>query len=124
MTRILIADDDELSRLVIGHYLTKAGYLVETAVDGLDALKKTAAFKPELLVLDLNMPKMSGFDVARRLKENPETRNIPIFVITTYGQEINIKKGYALGIEEYITKPLNMEHLKLRINKYLKKDRG
>lgn len=121
MARILVVDDDETIRLIFRVHLTKAGHTVETAVDGTDALAKTPSFKPELIILDINMPRMSGFEVAKRLKENPETKSIPIFIMTSLKQEINIKKAYELGIDEYITKPTNVEHLKLRIDKFLNK---
>jgi len=121
MAKILVVDDDDTILLVFRTHLSKAGHTVETAIDGMEALKKVTSFKPELILLDINMPKMSGFEVAKRLKENPETKNIPIFIMTSLKQEINIKKAYELGIEEYITKPTNVEHLKLRINKFLEK---
>ena len=121
MAKILVVDDDDTILLVFRTHLSKAGHTVETAIDGMEALKKVTSFKPELILLDINMPRMSGFEVAKRLKENPETKNIPIFIMTSLKQEINIKKAYELGIEEYITKPTNVEHLKLRINKFLEK---
>lgn len=121
MAKILIVDDDEPIRIVLQTYLTNDGHSVETAADGVEALEKVPVFRPELILLDVNMPKMSGFEVVKRLKENPETRNIPIFIMTALSQEVNIRKGYQLGIDEYITKPSNIEHLKLRINKYFGK---
>jgi len=124
MAKILVVDDDDTILLVFRTHLSKSGHTVETAVDGVDALAKVPSFKPELILLDINMPRMSGFEFAKRLKENPETKAIPIFIMTSLKQEINIKKAYELGIEEYITKPTNVEHLKLRINKFLEKRTG
>ena len=121
MARILIVDDDDTTVLVFQMHLSKAGYTVETAVDGADALEKVPAFRPDLILLDINMPKMSGFEVAKRLKENPETSRIPIFIMTSLKQEANIKRGYDLGIEEYMTKPTNIAHLLLRVGKFLEK---
>jgi len=121
MAKILIVDDDEPIRLVLRTYLSRDGHTIETAVDGADALEKVPVFKPELILLDINMPKMSGFEVVKRLKESPETKSIPIFIMTALSQEVNIKKGYQLGIDEYITKPSNIEHLKLRINRLFEK---
>jgi len=121
MAKILIVDDDETILLVFRTYLSKAGHTVETAADGADALEKVPSFKPELILLDINMPKISGFEVVKRLKDNLETKNIPIFIMTSFKQEANIKKAYDLGIDEYITKPTNIEHLKLRIDKFLEK---
>jgi len=121
MAKILVVDDDDTILLVFKAHLSKAGHTIETAIDGMDALAKAPAFRPELIILDINMPRMSGFEVAKKLKENPETRTIPIFIMTSLKQEVNIKKAYELGIDEYITKPTNVEHLKLRIDKFLNK---
>lgn len=119
MGKILVIDDDETVHLICRAYLTKAGHTVETAFDGPEGIEKAKSFAPDLILLDINMPKMSGFDTAKALKEVEETKNIPIFMLTSLKQESNIQRGYGLGIEEYITKPANMEHLKLRIEKFL-----
>lgn len=121
MAKILIIDDDETIHLICRAYLGKAGHTVETSFDGPDGIKKAETFLPDLLLLDINMPKMSGFDVAKKLKENPATKSIPIFMMTSLKQESNIQRGYGLGIEDYITKPANMEHLKLRIDRFLER---
>lgn len=119
MPKILVVDDDETTLFIFRTFLAKAGHDVETACDGMEGLEKAAAFKPDLILLDINMPRMSGFDVAKKLKESETTKNIPIFIMTSLKQEANIKRGYELGIEEYFTKPTNIEHLKLRIDKFL-----
>ena len=119
MAKILIIDDDETIHLICRAYLTKAGHEIDTAFDGVEGLKKAENFRPDLILLDINMPRMSGFDVAKSLKENQATKAIPIFMMTSLKQEANIQRGYGLGIEEYITKPANVEHLKLRIEKFL-----
>lgn len=121
MAKILVVDDDDTILLVFRTHLARAGHTVETAVNGVEALGKIAAFRPELILLDVNMPMMSGFEVAKRLKENPETKDIFIFIMTSLKQETNIKRGYQLGIDEYLTKPTNIAHLLLRINKFLEK---
>lgn len=121
MAKILIIEDDETIHLIAIAYLGKAGYEVQTAFDGPEGLEKAAVFNPDLVLLDINMPKMSGFEVAKRLKENEATRHIPIFIMTSLKQDSNIQRGYGLGIDDYITKPTNMAHLKLRIDTFLKK---
>lgn len=121
MAKILVVDDDDTITLVFRTHLAKAGHTVETAADGTEALEKIPSFRPELILLDINMPMMSGFEVAKRLKENPDTKGIPIFIMTSLKQETNIKRGYELGIDEYLTKPTNIAHLLLRINKFLEK---
>lgn len=119
MAKILVIDDEETVHLICRAYLTKAGHTIETAFDGPEGIAKARTFAPDLILLDINMPKMSGFDVADALKKDAETSGIPIFMMTSLKQETNIQRGYGLGIEEYITKPANMEHLKLRIEKFL-----
>lgn len=121
MPKILIIDDDETIHLIGRAYLGKAGYEVQTAFDGPEGLEKAAAFNPDLVLLDINMPKMSGFDVAKKLRENAVTKHIPIFIMTSLKQDSNIQRAYSLGIDDYITKPTNMAHLKLRIDKFLEK---
>lgn len=119
MGKILVIDDDETLHVICRAYLTKAGHTVQTAFDGVEGIEKAAVFKPDIILLDINMPKLSGFDTAKRLKEGPETKGAAIFMMSSLKQETNIQKGYDLGIDEYITKPANMEHLKLRIEKHL-----
>jgi len=118
MPKILIIDDDETIHLIARAYLGKSGYTVETAFDGIEGLEKAVSFCPDLVLLDINMPRMSGFDVAKKLKETEGTKHIPIFMMTSLKQESNIQRGYGLGIEDYITKPTNMGHLKLKIDKF------
>lgn len=119
MPKILIIDDDETIHLIAKAYLGQAGYEVETSFDGPEGIAKAGTFRPDLILLDINMPKMSGFDVAKKLKEDDGTKAIPIFMMTSLKQESNIQHGYGLGVEDYITKPANMAHLKLRIDKFL-----
>lgn len=118
MHKILLIDDDETIHLIGKAYLGKAGYDVRAAADGPEGIELAASFLPDLILLDINMPKMSGFDVARKIKEGEATKDIPIFMMTSLKQDSNIQRGYALGIEEYITKPANMAHLKLKIDKF------
>lgn len=118
MHKLLIIDDDETIHLIAKAYLGKAGYEVETAFDGPEGLQMAASLKPDLILLDINMPRMSGFDVAKKLKEDEATKCIPVFMMTSLKQDSNIHRGYSLGIEEYITKPANMAHLKLKLDKF------
>ncbi len=121
MAKILLIDDDETIHLICRAYLAKAGHEVQAVFDGVEGLKAAEAFKPDLILLDVNMPRLSGFDVAAKLKESPATKAIPVFMLTSLKQEANIERGYGLGIEDYITKPVNVAHLKLKIDKLLQK---
>ena len=122
--RILAVDDEDFNLDLIGALLAPKGYEVVTASNGKEALDIVDRKNIDLILLDINMPKMSGFEVAKKLRENPETKDIPIFIISSLKQDLNINKAYELGIDEYITKPMNIQHLKLRINKFLQKRGG
>lgn len=119
MAKILIIDDDETIHLICRAYLTKAGHTIESAMDGPDGIVKAKEFVPDLILLDVNMPSMSGFDVAKKLKADPGTASTPIFMLTSLKQEANMERGYEMGIADYITKPTNITQLKLRIEKFL-----
>jgi DNA-binding response OmpR family regulator len=103
----------------VGIGLRSKGYTVEIAHDGMEGLKKAEDFRPDLIILDVNLPKLSGFDVAMRLKETEALKSIPILMLTALSQQANIERGYSLGIEDYLTKPFNVEHLFLKVKKYL-----
>ncbi|MGD1075124.1 MAG: response regulator [Thermodesulfovibrionales bacterium] len=119
MAKILLVEDDLTFASIVSIGLRSKGYTVEMAHDGLEALKRAEDFRPDLIILDVNLPKLSGFDVAMRLKETGTLKSIPILMLTALSQETNIERGYSLGIEDYLTKPFNVEHLFLKIKKYL-----
>ncbi|HAM52612.1 MAG TPA: hypothetical protein DCP92_18645 [Nitrospiraceae bacterium] len=119
MAKILVVEDDLTFASILSIGLRSKGYTVEMAHDGLEGLRKAEDFIPDLIILDVNLPKLSGFDVAMRLKETETLKKIPILMLTALSQEANIERGYSLGIEDYLTKPFNVEHLFLKIKKYL-----
>lgn len=120
MKRILLVEDDRTLLEVLSIALKTKGYVVNVAIDGLEAINKINENLPDLIILDVNLPKLSGFDVAKAIKENDKTKHIPIIMLTALGQDVNIKRGYETGCEDYITKPFNLEHLCLKIQKYIK----
>lgn len=103
--KVLLADDEEDIKLVVKFYLESRGYEVFTAFDGLDAISQCQANKPDVLLLDVMMPVMSGFEVARRLKADPETSSIPIIMLSAASQANSIKEGLEAGARDYIVKP-------------------
>jgi DNA-binding response OmpR family regulator len=109
--RILLADDEEDIKIVVKYYLEQRGYEVLTAFDGLDAISMCESSKPDLLLLDVMMPVMNGFEVARRLKANPETANIPIIMLSAASQAESIKEGLEAGARDYIVKPFEPSKL-------------
>jgi len=120
MKKILIVEDDRALSQILQIALKSKGYDIDIAFDGLEAIKKLNKNSYNLIILDINLPKLSGFEVAKFVKENEKTRDIPIIMLTALGQDENIKRGYEFGCEDYITKPFNLEYLCLKIQKYLK----
>lgn len=119
-SKILIVEDDITFSSVLKLALKGKGYEVEVANNGVSALEKADKFHPDIIILDVNLPILSGFDVAMRLREKIEFKNTPIIMLTALTQEANIKRGYSVGIDDYLTKPFNIEHLFLKIEKYLR----
>jgi DNA-binding response OmpR family regulator len=113
--KILIADDNPEGAELLDAYLDGTEYDVETANDGDDTLKKVQTFQPDLILLDVMMPKISGFEVCKRLKAKPETRGIVILMITALDQHHDIDRGVEVGTNDFLTKPINKTELLLRI---------
>jgi CheY-like chemotaxis protein len=122
LKRILVADDEKNILLVIRVCLEKAGYEVITASDGLTALEKIQNEKPDLILLDILMPKMNGFLVFEALKDDPGTSSIPVVFITAKSEEKDIQKGCQLGAADYLIKPIKQEVLLNTIRKILKEE--
>jgi two-component system, OmpR family, alkaline phosphatase synthesis response regulator PhoP len=113
--RILIAEDQPEGLELLEAYLDAADYDIETAVDGEDALKKVQSFHPDLILLDVMMPRISGFEVCKRLKANAQTRDIVILMITALDQHHDIDRAVEVGTNDFLTKPINKTELLLRI---------
>lgn len=102
--KILLIEDDEILSKVLTEELKDSDFEVYQAFDGEEGLKLTETKKPDLILLDLLMPKMHGFDVLRELKKSPETSTIPVIIITMLGRGEDVKKGLDLGADDYIVK--------------------
>jgi DNA-binding response OmpR family regulator len=118
--RVLVADDEKLNVEFFQVMLDKLGFEVDVALDGEEALQKVKQFSPDLILLDLLMPKVSGFRVAQRLKSDPRTKNIPIIVLTAVHDIKDKVDMIELGIEDYITKPFNFVEILARIRNNLR----
>lgn len=118
--RILIVDDVEANRFVLRDIITEMGYLPILTENGIQALKMVQHIKPQLIILDIAMPEMDGYEVCRRLKDNPDTREIPIVFISAFDDAEDIVKGFSLGGEDYIIKPFIPEVVKARVGMHLK----
>ena len=119
MKRILIAEDEPSIVLSLEFLLTEAGYEVFTAVNGADALKLAEQHKPDLLVLDIMLPVVNGFEVCRTVRSNPALRDMPILMLTARGREQEIARGLALGANAYVTKPFGTRELMSKIRELL-----
>jgi CheY-like chemotaxis protein len=117
--KVLAVDDNLDTILILSTVLEKEGYTVITARDGLEAIEKVQSDLPALILLDLMMPKMNGFDVCRAVKENPKTRHIPILILTAKTDPLSREQGLALGAKEYLTKPLNPREILTKVKEHL-----
>jgi CheY-like chemotaxis protein len=117
--RILIVDDDVDTLRLVGLMLERQGYEIRTASNGAQALVSAKAERPELIVLDIMMPDMDGFEVTRRLRADPATAGIPIAMFTAKGQLEDKVAGYDAGVDEYLTKPIHPAELNARIKALL-----
>ena len=116
---ILVGEDEEHARALLEIKLRNSGYEVVTAEDGEAALKQTLALLPDLVVLDIMMPAMTGFEVLAALKQNPSTSSIPIILVSAQSNEENILKGLRLGANDYMVKPFSPHELVARVKTLL-----
>ncbi|MCC6933233.1 MAG: response regulator [Deltaproteobacteria bacterium] len=109
---ILVVDDDEDTRVLVKTILTSNGFSVRDAKDGTEALELLKGDKPSLVILDVMMPGLSGYDVVVRMKQKPDTQNIPIMMLTAKANPDDVLSGYKdYGVEYYITKPFTTRQL-------------
>jgi two-component system alkaline phosphatase synthesis response regulator PhoP len=117
--KILIAEDSSTVRRVVAGRLAADGYQVVEAADGEAALRLTRAERPDLVVLDKVMPKCDGFEVVRALREDPQTRDIPVVMLTERATEPDVLSGLGLGVDEYMAKPFSPRELSARVQRVL-----
>ena len=118
--RILIADDNPQGVELLEAYLTGLTYEIETAADGEETLRKVGQWRPDLILLDIMMPKISGFEVCKRIRANPATRDIAVLMITALDQLSDIERAVEAGTDDFLTKPINKTELLLRVRSALK----
>ena len=102
--KVLVVDDEEILRRIYADRLSVEGFTVDLATDGQEALQKIEVSKPDLVLLDLLMPRVDGFQVLEALKNKPELSNIPVVVLTNVGQEENVQRALSLGAKDYLLK--------------------
>ena len=117
--RILVVDDEIYIVHILDFSLGMEGYEVLTALDGEQALERLKSDKPDLIVLDIMMPKVDGYEVCRTIKTNAETQHIPVILLSAKGRNVDQKMGFDVGADDYITKPFSPRKLVERINALL-----
>ena len=121
--RILVVDDEPDIVALVAYHLARAGYRVSTAANGADALRAALHERPDLLVLDLMLPGLSGFEVLQRLRAEPATREIAVLLLTARREEQDRIQGLSLGADDYLTKPFSPQELVLRVGAILRRTR-
>jgi DNA-binding response OmpR family regulator len=116
---VLIADDEPNIVISLEFLLEQAGYRVLVAHDGQEALEAIRRQPPDLVLLDVMLPRLSGFDVCQKIRENPQWQHMRIVMLTAKGREVEISKGLALGANAYITKPFSTQELLAQIGAQL-----
>lgn len=119
--RILIVDDDELQRELLVEYLEVAGYAVFEAGNGLEALERIGLLSPDLILLDVQMPELDGFETLRRLRHEGGHEDLPVVFLTSHGSEHLMIRGLELGAEDYLTKPISNSMLLTRVRTVLRR---
>ncbi|MCL6504510.1 MAG: response regulator [Pirellulales bacterium] len=119
-SRILIADDNPTNVELMEVYLADLDCELAVAVDGNDTLAKVASFQPDVILLDVMMPKLSGFEVCQKLKSDPATRNIMILMVTALNELGDIERAVKAGTDDFLSKPVNKIELTKRVENMLK----
>jgi two-component system cell cycle response regulator len=117
---VLVVDDNAQNVELMQAYLESLNCTVHIAVDGIDALEKVSKVNPDLILLDIMMPRMSGFEVCRRLKADAKTRDIPILMVTALNELGDIERGVECGTDDFLTKPINKLELVTRVKSLLR----
>ena len=119
--RILVIEDQEDNRKIVRDLLTASGYELVEATTGEEGVDRAESERPDLILMDIQLPGIDGYEVTRRIKANPGLRHIPIIVVTSYALSGDDKKAFAAGCDGYVTKPFSPRLLLAKIREYLPK---
>jgi two-component system alkaline phosphatase synthesis response regulator PhoP len=117
--KVLICDDEPYIVESVSYVVRKAGYEVIVAEDGEEALQKGRDERPDVIFLDIMMPRMTGYEVCRRLKESPDTKDTYIIMLTARGQEEDERKALEMGADEFMTKPFSPRKMRAKLHEIL-----
>lgn len=120
LPKILIAEDDPQSAELFDAYLAGADYEIQSAADGDETLRKVKEWQPDLILLDVMMPKISGYEVCKRIKSNPALSDIVVLMVTALDQPSDIDRAVEAGTNDFLTKPINKTELLVRVRAALK----
>ena len=113
--KILVVDDSKTALFMVTTILKKEPYTLVTACDGQQALEVAVAEHPDLILMDVNMPRKTGFEACKELKQREDTKAIPVILVTTRGEGANVEAGYESGCSDYVTKPINAQELLAKV---------
>jgi DNA-binding response OmpR family regulator len=116
---VLVADDDDDILGLVSFRLERSGYEVAAAKDGEEALRLARELSPALVVLDVMMPRLDGYEVTRRLRDDEATRGIPVILLTARAQEADVARGFEAGADDYLRKPFSPQELAARVQAVL-----
>jgi two-component system cell cycle response regulator DivK len=119
MKRILVVEDQEDNRRILRDLLTRSGFAIDEAENGEDALESIARQRPDLILMDIQLPVLDGYEATRRIKSDPQLRAIPIIVVTSYALSGDEAKAREAGCDAYVTKPYSPRQLLAKIKEYL-----
>ena len=117
--KILVVDDEPTIVRLMEFILARQGHEMIVAVNGEEALQKIAAHQPDLVLLDIMMPRIDGYEVAQRVRADPKTASLPIIMLSAKAQDEDIRRGVEVGVDEYVTKPFTPDHLVQVVSEYL-----
>lgn len=122
MPKLLLVEDNEMNRDMLSRRLEKKGYTVTIAVDGAQALAQAASGAPDLILMDMSLPVIDGWEATRRLKADPATRSIPVIALTAHAMSDDRDKAMAAGCDDFDTKPVDLQRLLEKIGAMLARD--
>ena len=117
--KILVVDDSRTALFMVTTILRKERYELVTASDGEQALEMAASERPDLILMDVIMPRKTGFEACRELKRREDTKGIPVILVTTRGEGENVEAGFQSGCNDYVTKPINAQELLTKVRDHM-----